>query len=147
MKKRTSFQKFILSAAGMLFVGLGVLGMVLPLLPSTVFFLLAAAAFAHSSERLYTWLMEHKLFGSLIRNYRLYRAIPLRAKITSISLLWVSILYSAFGVITSWPVRALLLAIATAVTIHILTIKTLKKEAPQPKAEAASDQSTLDQAL
>lgn len=147
MEKRTPFQKFILSAAGMLFVGLGILGMVLPLLPSTVFFLLAAAAFAHSSERLYTWLIEHKLFGSLIRDYRLYRAIPLRAKITSISLLWVTILYSAFGVIDSWPVRVLLLAIAAAVTIHILTIKTLKKEAPQPKAEAASGQSTLDQAL
>lgn len=137
MKKRSRLNRFILTTAGILAVILGILGMILPLLPSTVFFLLAAAAFAHSSERMYNWLMEHKIFGALIRNYRLHRAIPLRAKITSLLLLWATILYSAFGVLTSWWLRALLLAIATAVSIHILTIKTLKSEAPHSQNEAA----------
>jgi len=145
MKKRTPFQKFILTVAGLLAVGLGILGMILPLLPSTVFFLLAAAAFAHSSERLYTWLMEHKIFGKLIRNYRLYRAIPLRAKITSVALLWVTILYSAIGVVSSWWLRGLLLAIAIGVSAHILSLKTLKNEAPQLDDEAASINLPSDQ--
>ena len=64
----------------MLFLVLGALGVVIPVLPTTPFLLLAAAMFMRSSGRLYLWLTNHRLFGAFIRNYRLYRAVPLRSK-------------------------------------------------------------------
>ena len=72
-----------------LFIGivalvLGGIGVVLPLLPTTPFALLAAFAFAQSSERLHQWLLDHNIFGSLIENWQRYRAISRRAKIASI---------------------------------------------------------------
>ena len=146
MKKRTRLHKLILTTAGIVATTLGIFGIILPLLPSTVFFLLAAAAFAHSSERMYTWLMEHKIFGALIRNYRLHHAISLRAKISALFFLWVSILYSAFGVVNLGWLRVLLLAIASGVSIHILSLKTLTSELPHHPKEAAQGESLSESA-
>ena len=64
---------------------LGILGIFLPLLPTTPFLLLSAAAWVKASPRLYQWLISHRLFGEYIRNFREYRAIPLRVKICSVS--------------------------------------------------------------
>jgi len=66
-------------------VALGVIGAVLPLLPTTPFLLLAAFAFAKSSDRLHTWLLNHNIFGGLIVQWRRYGAISLRAKVVSVS--------------------------------------------------------------
>jgi len=75
----------------------------------------------------YQWLMNHKLFGEYIRNFREHKAIPLRTKIFAISLLWITILFSIFYVVESIYLRLLLAAIAIAVTAHILNFKTLKQ--------------------
>ena len=104
----------------MLCVGLGVLGIILPLLPTTPFLLLAAWLFARGSPRLYHWLHTNRWFGKYIRDYREHRSIPLRAKIIVLTLLWLAIGYSTFFVVTLLWVQILLLAIATGVTIHIL---------------------------
>ena len=69
---------------GFVALALGAIGVVLPLLPTTPFILLAAFAFAQSSERLHTWLVEHDTFGALIRNWRQHRAISRRAKVISV---------------------------------------------------------------
>ena len=121
-----SLRKSLLVTAGILSVGLGVLGIFLPLLPTTPFLLLAAACFIRSSDRLYHWLIHHRWFGSYIRNYREHRAIALRAKVGTLLLLWVTIGYSAFFVAHAWWLRALLVAIAVGVTAHILSLKTLR---------------------
>ena len=68
---------------GCLSLALGALGIFVPLLPTTPFLLLAAFAFANSSDRLHQWLLDHNLFGPLIDNWRQHRAISRRAKIVS----------------------------------------------------------------
>jgi uncharacterized membrane protein YbaN (DUF454 family) len=78
-------------AAGFVFLGLGVAGAVLPVLPATPFLLLAAACFARSSERFYRWLIEHPSFGPLVREWREHRSIPWRTKLFAIALMTVSL--------------------------------------------------------
>jgi uncharacterized membrane protein YbaN (DUF454 family) len=109
-------------------VGLGVVGVFVPILPTTPFLLLAAAAFVRSSPRLYHWLIHHKWFGNYIRYYREYRAIALRAKVVTLALLWAVIGYTAIGVVQDWWLRALLASIAVGVSAHVLSLKTLTRE-------------------
>lgn len=114
--------------AGILSLGLGILGVFLPLLPTTPFLLLAAGCFMRSSERLYRWLINHRWFGAYIRNYREYGAITRRAKIGTVVLLWGTIGYTALGILSSLPLRLLLLLVAVGVTAHVLHMKTLTRE-------------------
>ena len=120
-------KKFLI-VLGFLSLILGIIGIVIPLLPTTPFLLLAAACFLKGSDRLYQWLMNHRLFGDYIRNFREHKAIPLRTKIFAISLLWITILFSIFFVVRLIYLRVLLAAIAIAVTAHILQFRTLKSE-------------------
>ena len=121
-------RKWILTSAGIAAVSLGVIGVFVPLLPTTPFLLLAAACFFRSSERLYAWLIHHPLFGDYIRHYREHRAITLQAKVVTLLLLWSVIGYTALRIVAVWWVRALLGFIAVGVTIHILHLKTLTRE-------------------
>jgi len=66
---------------GLAFLALGVAGAFLPLLPTTVFLILAAACFAKSSPRLEAWILNHKQFGPLVRDWRAHGAIPRKAKV------------------------------------------------------------------
>lgn len=119
-------KKNILIVCGTVSVGLGTIGIFVPLLPTTVFYLLAAYCYARSSQKFYNWLLNNRWIGEYIRNYREGRGIPLRQKVFSISLLWLTIGYSAWFVISLWWVRLILLGIAIGVTIHLVTIKTYK---------------------
>lgn len=112
---------------GLVFVGLGVVGLFMPLLPTTPFLLLAAALFFRSSPRLYAWLLGHRTFGSYIRNFREYKAIPMCTKIISVSLVWITLLYCAFGMGLPMWIATLLLLLAVAISWHILSYRTLKK--------------------
>lgn len=120
--------KAILIGAGTFFLGLGIVGIFLPLLPTTPFLLLAAACYARSSKKFYNWLINHKWFGSYIKNYREGKGIPMKVKISAIFLLWVTILFSVIFVVSILWVRIVLIVIASGVTIHILTIKTFAKQ-------------------
>lgn len=135
---RTTLRKGVLAAIGIISVGLGTIGVFLPLLPTTPFLLLAAACFIRSSDRLYNWLIHHRWFGRYIRNYREHRAITLSAKIVALTLLWCAIGYSAVFVAGTWWLRALLAAIAIGVTTHILILKTLTREMLRKQENAAA---------
>ena len=115
--------RWLLVAAGFLFFGLGVVGVFLPLLPTTPFLLLAAACFARSSERFYRWLLGNRWFGAYVRNYREGRGIPAKVKIFSVALLWVAILLSAAFAVSNLIVRIILVGIGAAVTVHIACIR------------------------
>ena len=118
----------VLVLAGTCFTGLGILGVFLPLLPATPFFLLAVACYARSSKRFYDWLLNNRLFGSYIRNYHEGRGISLKLKVITLALLWGTTTYSAFFVVDALYWRIILLVIAVGVTIHILKTRTLRQE-------------------
>jgi uncharacterized protein len=126
--QKSALQRGLLVAVGSVAVGLGTIGVFVPLLPTTPFLLLAAACFIRSSDRLYAWLIQHPWFGSYIRNYREHRAITLPAKVVALTLLWVAIGYSALFVARAWWLRALLGVVAVGVTTHLLLLKTLTQE-------------------
>ncbi|HKL08946.1 MAG TPA: YbaN family protein [Bacteroidales bacterium] len=115
--------KFFLIILGSISLGLGVLGIFLPLLPTTPFLLLSAALFLRSSRRLYHWLMNHKYLGKHLQNYIQHKTIPRKTKIYAISLLWTTILLTAFFAVPHSWVKILLIIIASAVTFHILSFK------------------------
>ena len=113
---------------GWTMLALGVVGISVPLLPTTPFLLLAAWAFFRSSPRLYDRLLTHPCLGTYIRNFREYRAIPLRAKIVSVTLIWATLLYCIFGVVGEWWWAQLgLLSLAVGLTWHILSYATLRQ--------------------
>lgn len=120
------FMRWVFVASGVILVGIGVLGMFLPLLPTTIFFILAAWCFARSSEKFYIWLHTNKYFGKYLSNYRSGRGMTLRSKIYSISTLWIGISISGIFLTQNLYVRILIAAIGLGVMWHILAIKTAK---------------------
>lgn len=120
--------RIFLIIVGCVSLVLGILGMFLPLLPTTPFLLLSAAAWVKASPALYQWLLNHKVFGEYIRNFREHRAIALRAKIVSVSLVWLTIGYCIFAVVDEWWwAQVLMTLLAIGISWHILSFKTLKK--------------------
>ena len=118
--------KKLLLISGFIVLGLGILGIFLPILPTTPFLLLAAFLFAKSSPKWHQKLITHPKLGTYILNFQQYKAIPLSVKTSSIVLLWITITLSAlFATQLCW-LKLLLLAIAVGVSIHILSYKTLK---------------------
>ncbi len=123
-----TFFRYVLIVAGTVFLGCGVVGIFVPILPTTPFLLLAAACYARGSRRCYTWLMTNRWFGGYIKNYREGRGIPLLFKVLTLLLLWVTILFSVYVVVDSVWIDILLLIVACGVTVHIVWIKTYKHE-------------------
>lgn len=120
--------KHIFIILGSLSLALGVLGIFVPLLPTTPLLLLAAALYFRSSPRLYEWLLNHPRLGEYIRNFRESRAIPLRVKIVSVSLVWLTIGYCIVAVVDEWWWAQVLMGVlAVAISWHILSFATLKK--------------------
>jgi len=123
---RTTARRKLLIAAGTLSTGLGIIGIFVPILPTTPFLLLAAACYMRSSERFYQWLIKNRIFGSYVRNYIEGRGMPVKLKIFIIFLLWLTIgLSITFGV-QNTVIRIVLICVAIGVTIHICLIKKRK---------------------
>lgn len=121
MKKWT---KRLYTGLGMFFVGLGIIGVVVPVLPTTPFLLLALWFFAGSSERLHRWLLTNRVCGKYLSDYKCGRGISLNSKIYILALLWGTITYSALWAVDILWVKVMLFAIAGGVTVHILHIRT-----------------------
>ena len=119
-------KKALLVAAGSVSLALAVLGIFLPLLPTTPFLLLASACYVRSSERLHGWLMGNRLLGGYIRNFKERRGIPLRAKVTTVALLWLPLLYSVYRLDVPWLELSLLL-MGLVWSVLIFRMKTLKE--------------------
>lgn len=78
---------------GWLFFALGIIGVLLPVMPTTPFMILALWAFSESSEKFHNWLYHHRLFGPPLQKWHEYRVIPLSAKIMSVSFISFSLVY------------------------------------------------------
>lgn len=121
--------KIVLTILGLVSFALAVAGIFLPLLPTTPLLLLAAWCFVRSSPHLYGWLMRHPKFGPYIRNFRESRAIPLRVKVVSVAMIWLTIGYCIVAVVDEYLwVQILLFVLAVAISWHILSYKTLKQD-------------------
>ncbi len=112
---------------GFIFLGIGIAGYFLPGLPGTVFLILAAVCFMRSNEKMYRWVTEHRLFGSQIKEFMETAAMPKRAKLISVSCIWV---FSAISVspITpyGWVFKMIVIFLAIIGTTYILTRPTSK---------------------
>jgi uncharacterized protein len=115
-------KKAVLVAAGSVCLALAVLGVVLPLLPTTPFLLLASACYVRSSERLHGWLMRNRLLGPYIRNFKERRGIPLRGRIVTVVLLWLPLLYSVYRLDLLW-LEALLVLMGLTWSVLILRMR------------------------
>jgi len=122
-----SWVRLLLIIAGTISVGLGILGIILPVLPTTPFLLLAAVCYGRSSQKLYKWLLYNRWFGKYIRNYIQKKGIPLTIKIWTIGMLWLAIGTSAIFVVDLLLVRLVLVTIAIGVTMHLLMVPTFKE--------------------
>jgi uncharacterized membrane protein YbaN (DUF454 family) len=120
--------------AGTICVALGAIGIVLPILPTTPFLLAAAACYYKSSPRMHRWLLNNKWFGEYIRNYTEGRGLTLKTKITALTVLWATIAISTVFLLNRLlpaqlvlPIQLIMIAVAIAVSAHILRLPTFKK--------------------
>jgi hypothetical protein len=120
---RATAKRRLLVGAGTLSTGIGIVGVFVPILPTTPFLLLAAACYMRSSDRCYGWLMNNSVFGAYVRSYIEGSGMPLRVKILTISLLWLTIGLSMAFAVEDTLVRLVLVCIATGVTVHVALIK------------------------
>jgi uncharacterized protein len=112
---------------GHICVGLGILGIFLPLMPTTIFLILAAACYAKSSQKMYHWLHHNKLFGKYLKDYREKKGTPASVKISTTIFLWLTIGLTIFLTDPNIWIKLVLLLIAISVTIHLIKLKSLKE--------------------
>lgn len=120
------FYRYFYLISGILLVAIGVIGIFLPVLPTTIFLILASACFVKSSPKANEWLRNHKVLGMYVKNYQDKTGLTIKAKIFNIAFLWIMILLSAFYLTNEFYIKVVLLLIAAGVTIHLLMIKTKK---------------------
>lgn len=118
LQARNPVLRYLLLVCGFISLGLGIVGIFLPIMPTTPFILLAAACFARSSTRFYNWITSHPRYGKMVADYLAGRGLPRKTKLLAISLLWLSIIFACFLVDFAWARVAMLLT-AIAVSVYI----------------------------
>lgn len=122
--EKYEIKKRLLIACGIIALLLGLIGMAIPVFPTTPFLLLSAYCFMKSSEKMYKWMLSNRLFGDYLYSYITYRAILRKTKITTIIFLWLMLLVS-FLLVAVLPVRIFLILVGIGVTVHLLMLPTL----------------------
>ncbi|MEW6195181.1 MAG: YbaN family protein [Bacteroidota bacterium] len=122
-----SIVNYLLIALGWICVVMGIIGIFVPVWPTTVFFLIAAWSFAKSSERFYSWLINHQKFGRFIRDYREHRGMQLKSKIIAVTMITFVIGSSAIFFTGELWLRIILVVIAAGVIWYILSLNTINK--------------------
>jgi uncharacterized membrane protein YbaN (DUF454 family) len=130
MASRTAV-RYVLLACGWLALGLGAVGIFVPVLPTAPFVLLAAACFMRSSERLHRWLVEHPTFGSHISDYLAGDGLKRRTKVVALTTLWASVAVSTVFFVPLLVADLLIIAIAAGVSVYILRLPTCPESSPE----------------
>ena len=115
---------FLWVAGGTICLGIGIIGIFLPLLPTTPFLLLAAFLYSRGSERFRAWLLGNRWLGAYLRRYREHRSMTQRHKAFTLALLWIGIGLSVGFMVPQWWARLLLAIVAVGVTTHVLWLRT-----------------------
>ncbi|MFS1514928.1 YbaN family protein [Bacillus sp. SCS-151] len=123
-----TLQKTVLIVIGTVALVCGVIGIILPLIPTTPFLLLAGFCYAKSSRKLYDRLMNNKILGEYIKNYREHKAIPMKPKIIGVLIIWSSVFYTFFFLSAIIYLKVIFFIGAVVITYLILSIKTLKRD-------------------
>ena len=117
-------KKGLLIIAGSISTAIGIVGIFIPILPTTPFLLLAAACYVRSSQRFYDGLLSNRVFGAYIKNYLEGKGIPIKLKIITLALLWITIGLSVTFAVQHVVIRIVLMIVAIGVTAHIVLVKT-----------------------
>lgn len=125
-QQKNKFVQILFLTLGTIFVAVGIIGIFIPVLPTTPFLLLAAVLYAKSSKKFYMWLLNNRICGKFIKDYKEGKGIPLKIKIMTIILLWTAIGSSIVFAINILWVKILLVLVAIGVTLHIIRIKPIK---------------------
>lgn len=125
--KGNTIKQYVFVVLGTLSLGVGMIGVVIPVLPTTPFLLIASFFYLRSSKRMYNWLLNHKVFGSYIYCYMKHRGVSKKAKTGTLIFLWSTLILSMV-MIPGWPIKLFLLVVGVAVSTHIMLLKTLGEE-------------------
>ncbi len=116
--------KIFFNTIGWIALALGVIGIALPLLPTTPFLLLAAACFMRGSDRMYRWLTQNRVFGRYLRDYQEQRGVTLRVKVVALTVMWASLLYSMYTLpALRWPLGLIGLGVSAYLTFRLKTLQ------------------------
>ena len=118
-------KKLFFLVVGFISLALGVVGIILPLLPTTPLVLLSAACFSKCNKGLEDWLRRSRVFGPFIENYRTRQGISRLHKIASIAFLWTGLISTMVVTRELW-IFVVLIVVGIGVTVHLLMIKTKK---------------------
>jgi uncharacterized membrane protein YbaN (DUF454 family) len=123
---RNNLINHLLIVAGTISLIVAIIGIVVPILPTTPLLLLAALCYMRGSRRLYNWLLNNRYIGTYISNYLQGKGMSVKMKIWTLTLLWATILISVFLFAEEMVVKIILFIVLVLVTIHILTIRTMR---------------------
>ncbi len=126
VRQSRGINSVLLMAGGTVCVGLGLVGTIVPILPTTPFLLLAAACYLRSSKRLYRWITTNRLFGEQLRRYREGEGLTKKVKGRALVVLWLGLVSSSLFAVPAklWWIHLLLLVVGIGVTIHIVSLPT-----------------------
>lgn len=116
-----SVRRRLWAALGLFFVAVGIVGIILPVMPGTVFLIIAAGCFTRSSPRLEAWLLDHPRYGPSVRSWREEGAIPRRGKIAAVIGMIVGYASFLWGARPSWPLGIGVLAIFLGCMAYVVS--------------------------
>lgn len=131
-------RKTLLIVSGTICVGLGIIGIFLPLLPSTPFFLLAAFCYLRSSQKLYEKLIKNRFVGEKIRLYMEHRVVHTKYKIYALILMWATLVLSII-LLKSWIIAVILAVTSSLVSLYILSLKSKIKDSGTQASTVVKD--------
>ncbi|MDO8749771.1 MAG: YbaN family protein [Dehalococcoidia bacterium] len=118
-----TLRRWFFIIVGTIAIGVGIIGVLIPVLPTTPFLLLGAICYTRGSQRLHNALLSNRLMGSYVKNYLEGMGMSLKTKMWTLGFLWVSIASTAILATDSLIIRSILAVVLIGVTIHVLSLK------------------------
>ena len=117
-------KKLAYLALGTVSLALGIIGIILPILPTTPFILLTAYCYYRGSPRFHTWLVSHPKLGPIVEEYSDGHGMTKRSKQKAILMTWAAVLVTSVFILDTFQLRALVIGLAVIGTLVILRLKT-----------------------